>query len=75
MYDGEAVNGNVKWDLVLSVTEQPSGIWLKSKFNLKHQPHYSAKYHGDCRDAKVTALVEPEVSQASLHGLSGLHTA
>ncbi|GHJ87686.1 hypothetical protein NliqN6_4088 [Naganishia liquefaciens] len=58
-YGDEHVSGNVKWDVVLSVTEQPSGTWLKSKFNLTHQSRYTAQYHGDRLDAEVTALIEP----------------
>ena len=61
-YGDEHVSGNVKWDVVLSVTEQPSGTWLKSKFNLTHQSRYTAQYHGDRLDAEVTALIEPAVS-------------
>ena len=61
LYNNEGVHGNIEWTVVLSVTERPSGTWLRSKFNVAGQAQYAADYHGECRNAKVTAVVDPEV--------------
>ncbi|KAJ9107946.1 hypothetical protein QFC19_002689 [Naganishia cerealis] len=56
----EAMQEHINWHVVIAPTKQASGTWLKSKFNVRDKQKYTADYHGECRNATITALANPK---------------
>ncbi|KAJ9102466.1 hypothetical protein QFC21_002866 [Naganishia friedmannii] len=55
----DAMQEHIDWHVVVAATQLASGTWLRSKFNVRNKEGYTADYHGECRNATVTALANP----------------